>query len=76
VSFSIVLVRTFGLNVTFRTGLAGRADSGDEGADGVGGADVGRRGERSVAVVAIVVPRPWLGFSDRSNGSGIDFPLI
>jgi hypothetical protein len=76
VSFSMVLVRTFGLNVTFRTGLAGRVDSGEEGVDGVDGADVGRRGERSEALFAMVITRSWPRFSDRSNGSSVDCPLI
>jgi len=42
-SVSMVFVATLGLNVTFRTGLAGRVDSGED------GAELGRSGECSVA---------------------------
>lgn len=67
VSGSMVLVRTVGLKVTFRTGLAGLEDSGEDGAEGVEEeVDVGRRGEVSVAV-AIVVPGSWLWFSDSDS---------
>lgn len=48
-SVSMVLVRTLGLNVTFRTGFAGRADSGED------GAEVGRSGVCSEAAALLAM---------------------